>query len=149
MSWDQTQVERSFDFDREQVAELRTRWLQLIEISVWGDLKGTNIGALPRLRKRMLELGEHLRSLLTRRDWLSQPREQVKSAMASSVNLRETLLNLERAAKLVGGGGDFARFERDLLDFRRRLLRLMEKHEMQWGTLLEWQYDEPVDGEED
>ena len=148
MPWDETQVERSFDFDPAQVTDLRARWLQLIEISVWGDLKSTNIGALPRLRKRMLELGEHLRSLLTRRDWLSQPREQVKSAMASSVNLREALLNLERAAKLVNGGDDFARFERGLLDFRQRLLRLMEKHEMQWGELLEQQYDEPVDDED-
>ena len=148
MPWDETQVERSFDFDQAQVTDLRARWLQLIEISVWGDLKSTNIGALPRLRKRMLELGEHLRSLLTRRDWLSQPREQVKSAMASSVNLREALLNLERAAKLVNGGDDFARFERGLLDFRQRLLRLMEKHEMQWGELLEQQYDEPVDDED-
>ncbi|MDE2089206.1 MAG: hypothetical protein KGJ12_04225 [Gammaproteobacteria bacterium] len=145
MPWDETQVERSFDFDQAQVADLRARWRALMELAVWGDLKSGSLGVIPRLRKRLLELGEHLRAFVTRRDWLSQPREQVKSALASSVNLREALLNLERAAKPVGGGDDFARFERELLDFRQRLLRLMEKHEIQWGELLERQYDEPVD----
>jgi hypothetical protein len=54
-------------------------------------------------------------------------------------------LQLERAAQVVDGGADFADFERELLEFRRRLLLFMERHEAMWGDLLEAQYDEPLE----
>jgi hypothetical protein len=139
---DKEKVAASFAFDPEQVAALRTRWLELLDLAVWGDLKSARIGAVPRLRKRLLELGEHLRSLVSDRTWIPQPREQVKGAMGASLNLRESLLNLERAAVLLEGGADFPQFEQGLLDFRGRLLTLMERHEALWGDLLESQYRE-------
>jgi hypothetical protein len=137
---DAERIAESFRFDAGQVAELRARWLALLDLSVWGELKSAKIGAVPRLRKRALELGEKLRSLVGDRGWIPQPREQVKGAMAASLNLRDALLQLERAAVLLEGGADFPRFEADLLVFRQRLLRLMEHHERLWGDLLESQY---------
>lgn len=141
MSFDQELVRHSFDFDLEQTQELRQRWLALLDLCVWGDLKSPKIGTLPRLRKRVLELGENLRSVLNDRAWIPQDRERIKGAMAASLNLRDALLQLERSAKLVEGGEDFARFEAQVLELRKRLLMFMEKHERMWGDLLESQYD--------
>lgn len=140
-------VERSFTFDPARSDDLRERWISLLDRAVWADLKSSKIGAVPRLRKRLLEVGENLRSFLSDRTWIPHPRERVKGAMAASLNLRDALLNLERAAKLLDGGGDLPAFEPDLLEFRKRLLELMEQHEQQWGDMLEAQYsaedDEP------
>ncbi|HKJ09496.1 MAG TPA: hypothetical protein VKA76_10450 [Gammaproteobacteria bacterium] len=143
MAFDEQVVAQSFAFDPDQVAELRRRWRDLLDLCVWADLKSAKIGTLPRLRKRVLEVGENLRSVTSDRSWIPHPREQVKGAMAASLNLRDALLNLERSAKLVDGGRDFETFERDLLAFRQQLLKFVEKHEMRWAQLLESQYDEP------
>ncbi|NIR60981.1 MAG: hypothetical protein GWO02_16450 [Gammaproteobacteria bacterium] len=140
MGIDPEAVERTFAFDRGRVAGLRARWARLMELAVWGELKAAKVGAVPRLRKRLLELGEDLRSVVSDRRWIPRPRERVKGALGASLKLRDTLLGLERAAKLVEGGADFERFEHELLDFRRRLLELVEPHESMWGELLESQY---------
>ncbi|MEJ2645867.1 MAG: hypothetical protein P8180_13275 [Gammaproteobacteria bacterium] len=145
MAFDEQAVARSFAFDPDQVADLRHRWRDLLDLCVWADLKSAKIGTLPRLRKRVLEVGENLRSVTSDRSWIPHPREQVKGAMAASLNLRDALLNLERSAKLVDGGRDFEAFERQLLAFRQQLLRFVEKHETRWADLLESQYDESPD----
>lgn len=149
MAFDESLVHQSFEFDAAQVDELRTRWLALMELCVWGELKSQTLGALPKLRKRLLETGENLRSVLNDRGWIPQLRERIKGAMAASLNLRDALLQLDRAAKVIDGGADFARFEQDVLAFRQALLLFMEKHERMWGDLLESQYDEPVDGDDE
>ncbi len=148
MVFEPAAVERSFAFDAAHAAELRERWLGLLERAVWADLKSSKIGAVPRLRKRLLEVGENLRSFLSDRTWIPHPRERVKGAMAASLNLRDALLNLERAAKLLDGGADLPAFEPDLLAFRKRLLELMEAHERQWGDMLEAQYAAEDEDEE-
>lgn len=149
MPFDETLVQASFDFDAEQITDLRNRWRDLMDLCVWGDLKSQKIGAIPRLRKRVLETGENLRSVLNDRRWIPQVRERIKGAMAASLNLRDALLQLERAAQVVDGGEDFKQFERDILDFRQQLLLFMEKHEKLWGDLLESLYDEPLDDDEE
>lgn len=149
MAFDAESVERSFAFDAETVVDLRGRWLHLLDTAVWEELKSGKIGAVPRLRKRLLELGENLRSMVSDRAWIPHPRERVKGAMAASLNLRDALLHLERAAVHLDGGAAFPDFEAELLEFRRRLLLFMEHHEQLWGTMLEAQYDEPVDDDED
>lgn len=145
MPFDPSIVSRSFEFDPEQTAELRRRWLELLDLCVWGDLKSSKIGTLPRLRKRVLELGENLRSVLNDRSWIPQQRERVKGAMAASLNLRDALLQLERSAKLVESGEDFAGFETAVLELRHELLVFVEEHERLWGDLLESQYDQPLE----
>lgn len=142
MPLDPARVRATFDFDAETLAGLRRDWLALLDLSVFGEVKSSKIGAVDRLRRRLLEIGEGLRSLINDRSWIPQPREQIKGAMGASVKLRDALLGLERAAQAVDGGADFARFERELLDFRQRLLMLIEKHENAWAALLEALYDE-------
>ena len=149
MPFDEKLVSESFDFDAAQVADLRARWRDLLDLAVWGDLKTQKIGAVPRLRKRLLELGENLRSVINDRSWIPQERERVKGAMGAMLNLRDALLQLERAAQVIDGGEDFARFEQELLAFRQKLLQFVEKHEKLWGDLLETLYDEALDEDDD
>jgi hypothetical protein len=149
MPFDEQRVAESFAFDPAQIDALRTGWRDLLDLAVWGDLKTQKIGAVPRLRKRLLELGENLRSVINDRRWIPQERERIKGAMGAMLNLRDALLQLERAVQLIDGGEDFARFETDLLDFRQQLLVFIEKHERLWGDLLESLYDEPLDDEDD
>ena len=145
MVFDPERVRASFAFDNEMLSRLRRDWLELLELSVFGDVKSSKIGAVDRLRRRLLEIGEGLRSLTNDRRWIPQPREQIKSAMGASLKLRDTLLGLERAAQHLDGGKDFSGFEHELLDFRQRLLRLIEHHEKQWAILLEEQYEDDED----
>lgn len=145
MPFDPERLDASFDFDPDALADLRRRWLALLELSVWGDVKSQKIGAVARLRKRLLEIGENLRSLVNDRSWIPQARERIKGAMAAALNLRDALLNLDRAAQVMSAGADFATFETDLLEFRQRLLVFMERHEHIWAELLESQYDEPLE----
>ncbi|OBS10127.1 hypothetical protein [Acidihalobacter prosperus] len=147
MAFDPARVSASFDFDRDTLDGLRRDWLTLLDLSVFGAVKSSKIGAVDRLRRRLLEIGEGLRSLTNDRSWIPHPREQIKGAMGASVKLRDTLLGLERAAQPLDGGDDFPRFEHELLDFRRRLLQLIERHETLWAALLDEQYEE--DTEED
>lgn len=150
MPFDPQQLEASFAFDPDTTTDLRERWAQLMTDAVWADLKTGTIGAVPRLRKRLLELGENLRSMLSDRAWIPHERERVKGAMAASLNLRDSLNQTDRAAKLLNGGEDFERFEADYLAFRKTLLAFIEHHEQLWGDLLESLYeDAPDDGDED
>ncbi len=145
MPFDPEQLEKSFAFDPAAVARLRATWTDLIVLVVWADLKSGTIGALPRLRKRVLEVGENLRSLLTDRRWIPHERERVKGAMAASLNLRNSLLQTDRAAKLISEGDEFASFETLYLGFRQQVLALIEQHEQQWAELLESLYHDDAD----
>ncbi len=145
MPFDPERLHAAFDFDPDELTELRRRWLALLELSVWGDIKSQKIGAVPRLRKRLLEIGENLRSLVNDRGWIPQARERIKGAMAAALNLRDALLNLERAAREMSAGADFKTFEAELLEFRQGLLVFVERHEHIWAELLESQYDEPLE----
>ena len=142
MTFDTQKVEASFAFDPDTVAHLRQSWLKLLDTSVWGDVTSTKIGAVARMRKRLLEVGENMRSVTASRDWIPHPREQLKSGLGASVKLRDSLLGLERAAATLEGGEDFKDFEAALLTFRRELLMLLEQHEAWWAELLDSQYDE-------
>jgi len=146
LSLDDRRVADSFEYDPDELAALRGRWLGLLDRAVWDELSAEKLGTLPRLRKRLLELGEHLRSVTSDKGWIPQSRERVKSATAACLNLRECLLNLERAAKHLSKTPEVQAFELEFMEFRRLLLRFVERHEGRWCELLESQYDSKPDG---
>jgi hypothetical protein len=149
MPFDPDLLQQSFAFDRGQTQALRRRWGALMDTLVWGDVRSSKLGALPRLRKRFLELGEHLRSVVNDRGWIPQPRERVKGALGACLNLRDTLNQVEKGSGALDGGADFPAFEQELLAFRHQLLVFLEHHERLWGDLLESQYDEVPEDEDD
>ena len=139
------QITASFDFDAATIAQLRAQWCQLIDIAVWGDLRIAKLGALPRLRKRLLEVGENLQSLFASRAWIPQPREQLKSALGTSVKLRDSLLDLERTAVALEVSPGMTEFEPLLLSFRQCILALVERHEALWAGMLDSLYTDEDD----
>lgn len=147
MALDSEAVQRSLTFDPQRVLGLQQQWQALMLITVWGKLESSKLGAMPRLRKRVLETGENLVSLFANRDWISQPHQQLKSALGTSVKLRDSLLSLERSAVLVEKGEDFPGFEQTLMAFRHDIVALLEEYEAAWAELLESQLDEPEDDE--
>lgn len=95
---------------------VRAAWTRSAELAVFGDLRAATIGALPRLRKRMLDLGERLRALCAARDWIPQPRERLKNALASAIGARDALAEVrDQAAGLTGADAPLFRAELEAL----------------------------------
>lgn len=128
--------------DADWRVELRQSWLNLMDVCVWGDLKSSRLGVLTKVRKRLLEVGERLRSLLASRDWIPHPREQIKNALASSYNLKDALLQFERNAQDIDSGSDLERFNELSVRFHILIVQPLEQYEARWATLLNMQYDD-------
>ena len=138
---DPQEVQASMAFDSDQIAALRARWSRLMELAVFGDLKAREIGALPKLRKRLLDYGEKIRSLFNDRSWIPQPREQVKSVLTASLDVRDKLQAVEKEVDLLKGGTDLDAFRNEFDGLRDELVALMEEREARWKDLLNQLYD--------
>ncbi len=117
--------------------QMRGQWLRLMELAVWGDLKGANPSASGRVRKRVLDLGEKLRSLFNDRGWIPQPREQLKNLLGSCLSFRDNLASLEKAAQDIDAGADRAEFLRLLEDLNQTAAGPLRERENAWAALLE------------
>jgi len=137
---DAEEVKRAVTLDPGWVAEVKQAWLTLMELTVWGDVKSSRLGAMGKLRKKTLDLGEKLKSLAADREWIPHPREQVKNALGSSFNLKESMLQLERSAQDVDGGSDLERFNLLMVRMHTLILTPLETLENRWAQLLDSQY---------
>ena len=126
-------------------AQLRDHWLNLMGLAVMGEVKSTRMGATSRIRKRLLELGEKLRSLIADRTWIPHPREQVKNALGSAYSLKDALLQFERAAQDADGGADYIKFAAAVVALHQCLLAHLPDLENRWAGLLDSQYSEDED----
>ncbi|HKJ71614.1 MAG TPA: hypothetical protein VKA55_07680 [Gammaproteobacteria bacterium] len=138
---DPQEVQRSMAFDPAKVADFRARWSRLMELAVWGDLKAGEVGALPKLRKRMLEYGEKIRSLFNDRGWIPQPREQVKSVLTASLDVRDKQQAVEKELEALTGGADCEAFTEGFAALRDDLVAFMQAHEEVWRDLLNRLYE--------
>ncbi len=140
------EVRHAVTLDPVWVAELRAQWTALMELAVWGEVKSSRMGAATRMRKRLLDVGEKLRSLAADRDWIPHPREQVKNALGSAFSLKDALLQFERAAQDMDGGNDSAVFGELAVQLHQSLLMRLPELENIWAALLDSQYlDEESD----
>ena len=143
---DPDEVLAAVTLDRAWVAEARAAWLALMELAVFGDVKSSRLGAMTRVRKRALDVGERLRSLVAERAWIPHPREQLKNALACALNLRESLTQLAASAKDVDAGGEAQALQAAI----QRLEALAERLrplENRWASLLDAQYRSAADDE--
>lgn len=134
---DAEEVARALELDGAWAEQLRSKWLSLMALAVFGDLKSKRLGALPRVRKKVLDGGEKLRSLLAARDWIPQPREQLKNALASSLALEQVLAELEIGARELEGGADLEAYRAavsELCNATREELRVRSN---EWAWLLD------------
>lgn len=140
---DAKQVSEALALDTAVLDDLRRQWGELIDASVWSTLRFEKIGTSSRMRKRLLETGEALAQLTSPKDWIPQPREQLKSALGSSLKLRDALLAFERTVKDLKPEQDGEKFGQAVIRFRQSLLSFLEPLEYRWADILESQLDEP------
>lgn len=126
---------------------LQEGWTRLMVLAVWGEVKSGRLGAMGRVRRRVLETGEKLNSLCASRDWIPHPREQLKNALGSSLALKDALQQLQRGLQDVDGGADREAFVAALGVLEARLSDRLPALENRWAELLDSQYDE-VDDED-
>ena len=91
-------------FDAAERDALRREWLTLLDLAVWGGAQSQQLGALPRLRKRIVELGERLAAIDAPRGWIPRPRERLKSALAGVLAAREALAQCAQAIDAIDTG---------------------------------------------
>jgi hypothetical protein len=104
---DAAEADAALALDDAWHADVRAAWTRIADLAVFGDLRAAAIGALPRLRKRVLDLGERLRALAAGRDWIPQPRERLKNALASAIGARDALAEVRgQAAGLTGADAE-------------------------------------------
>ncbi len=142
---DAKEVAATVTLDPTWVASLRHDWNALMDILLWGDVKSSRLGAISRVRKKALDLGEKMRSMVNSRAWIPHPREQLKNALGSSFNLRDALLQFERGAQDIDGGSELDRFNALVVQLHRNLLEPLEPLEANWARLLDSQLDETPD----
>ncbi len=135
-------VDRALAADAAWLAELRERWGALVKIVVWGRLASARIGALPRLRKRVLELGEKLAALGAPREWIPRPRERLKSALAAALAARALLEQCAQALDELDAGDDREALARSLAALREVAEAQLEQYAGRWAALLDSQLGE-------
>lgn len=134
---DPESVDRALMLDARWSDALRRSWLTMADIAVFGALASSRIGALPKFRRRVLELGERLASLTADRAWIPQPRERLKNALASSRIAREAFDELERALVNVDRGTDLSEMTHRVRALQDVLVPELDRCEACWARLLE------------
>jgi hypothetical protein len=133
---DPAEVERSLRLSPAQIARSRSLWLELASLAVFGELRLPEVGALPRLRRRVLDAGERLRALAADRGWIPRPREQLKNALASALGAQEALDQIAGVAPDLQGP-DRDRFAATLAALRAALADEITPRANKWAKLLD------------
>jgi hypothetical protein len=137
MPLDPDAFDRALTFDASRLEALRRGWLAVADLAVWAPPSAGRLGALPRLRKRALDLGEKLAALGAARAWIPHPRERAKSALASALAASQALEQFEAALAemqlgperdaLASAFGDLrSRAEQPIREFANLCARLLE-----------------------
>lgn len=124
-------------FDTAEREALRREWLTLVDLAVWGSAESQQLGALPRLRKRVIELGERLAAVDAPRGWIPRPRERLKSALAGVLAARESLAQCAQAIDAIDAGATRQALGAALEHLRRRVEPRMLATAEDWARQLE------------
>ena len=142
MSFDEKEVLASFEFDVDQIQKIKNKWLDVVQLLMWCDVHSKKIGALPRSRKRVLEVGESFGSFISSKAWIPQPRQQLKSALGSSVKLRDGLSALALVNKHITEGSEASKYQQLVKELDEMLMALILEYEYKWAELLEADCDD-------
>ncbi len=122
----------------------RQDWLELMDLALWGDLRSSQIGLTGKLRKRVLEFGERLRSYVSDRSWIPHPREQIKNALSTSLQNREVIEKVSEVLGQFAEGNDLARLQSLWETFSAALMADILEREGRLVELLNQQYHEEI-----
>ncbi|MCZ7566699.1 MAG: hypothetical protein M5U08_25210 [Burkholderiales bacterium] len=131
------EIDRALALDAAWAERARAAWLTMMALAVFGDLKGRRIGGVPRLRKQALDSGERLRAALADRDWIPQPRERLKNALATAIALSDALDELTDAAGALDGGADRGAFCDAVAALRVQTMDELGPRANAWAALLD------------
>lgn len=137
MPLDPDAFDRGLEFDPERLEALRRGWLAVADLAVWGAPGSSRLGAVPRLRKRALDLGEKLAALGAPRAWIPHPRERAKSALATALAASEALGNCEAACGELEPGAARDGLTRALAALRAGAQAPIEEYAERCARLLE------------
>lgn len=121
----------------EEAEVLKGHWQSLMAHIMWKDVQSDQIGKLSRTSKRLLDLGESLRSYISAKDWINQPRQQLKSALGSSIKVRDSFESFKSNAELLNRGNDIDQFKSMMKQFESELFDILTLYENQWAEQLE------------
>jgi len=144
MAFDAEEVARWTRPEAAQRQRWRAQWLALMDLCLWGELKSSQIGTLSRLRKRVLDLGERLRSYASDRQWIPHPRERIKNCLSSGLQLREAAAKVTESLEQLDGGADLAQLRTMWDTFSSSLFGDLGPREEALVALLNQQYGEDV-----
>ncbi len=136
---DAIEADAALQFNATWTAALQAQWLELTAVAVWDDVAMSRLGSAPRLRKRVLELGERLRSLTASRTWIPHPRERLKSALAAALAVRETLGMLDGLMPELAPGAGADRLRAALAALQATVMAELPQRETVWAGLLDAQ----------
>jgi len=104
---------------------------------MWSSLNSDKIGKLTRMRKRLLELGESIQSFFSDKDWIAQPRQQLKSALGSSIKLRDGLTAFLVSVEFINTGTDVQTFLVASKALEQSLMEVLIEKENIWASALD------------
>jgi len=139
MALDADAVDRALACDPGWLAGLRRDWLVLADLALWGGAQSSKLGALPRLRKRVMELGERLASLGAPRGWIPQPRERLKSALATAIAAGGLIEQCAQALAELDAGTPHDALAAALGDLSQRARAPLDELAARWAGMLDSQ----------
>jgi hypothetical protein len=144
MEFDLVAVEAAVSVDKMLRDNWRPNWSTLMDIAVWGDLRSHQIGLTGKLRKRVLELGERLRSYVSDRSWIPHPREQIKNALSTSLQTRESIEKVREIVVQFDAGTDLGALQSLWESLSAALMSDVLEREGLLVQLLNQQYHEEI-----
>lgn len=144
MEFDLVAVEAAVSVDKMLRDNWRLNWSTLMDIAVWGDLRSHQIGLTGKLRKRVLELGERLRSYVSDRSWIPHPREQIKNALSTSLQTRESIEKVREIVVQFDAGTDLGALQSLWESLSAALMSDVLEREGLLVQLLNQQYHEEI-----
>ncbi|MFA7496034.1 MAG: hypothetical protein AB7C98_00920 [Acidithiobacillus sp.] len=144
MEFDPIAVEAAVSVDKTLRDSWRLNWLTLMDVAVWGDLRSHQIGLTGKLRKRVLEFGERLRSYASDRSWIPHPREQIKNALSTSLQTRESIEKVREIVVQFDAGTDLGALQSLWESLSAALMSDVLEREGLLVQLLNQQYHEEI-----
>jgi len=123
----------------DDVRVIRRHWQALMDAVTWEDLCSPQIGQLSRLRKRVLESGEKLHSLVADKSWIPSPRDRIKSTLATALAAEEALQQVQTQLQGLDDNAAARVTARLFADLAQAVSQQLAPRKQQWAVWLDRQ----------
>lgn len=123
----------------DDIREIRHRWQRLMDAVTWEALHSQQIGQLTRLRKRVLDLGEKLHSLVADKAWIPSPRDRIKTALATALAAEEALQHVRTQLQGLEDNAAARTTAQISQDLEQAVIQRLARRKQQWAAWLDQQ----------